>query len=135
MKKTPVSLRSVALKWFRTKGNIQAEVEEMQEEQRSLSSMQTLSVCSLLMDSCVRWQVLTVAVVNIGMQLSGIDAVSRRTIVLFFSSFVYMCVYCHILNVQQLCSYYMRGRSYSARVPSWAPPVHPYITVSHPLND
>lgn len=64
----------------------------MQEEQRSLSSMQTLSVCSLLMDSCVRWQVLTVAVVNIGMQLSGIDAVSRRTIVLFFSSFVYMCV-------------------------------------------
>uniref|UniRef100_A0A668RWW2 Major facilitator superfamily (MFS) profile domain-containing protein n=1 Tax=Oreochromis aureus TaxID=47969 RepID=A0A668RWW2_OREAU len=40
-----------ALKWFRTKGNIQAEVEEMQEEQRSLSSMQTLSVCSLLMDS------------------------------------------------------------------------------------
>uniref|UniRef100_A0A669DB06 Solute carrier family 2 member 15b n=1 Tax=Oreochromis niloticus TaxID=8128 RepID=A0A669DB06_ORENI len=64
-----------ALKWFRTKGNIQAEVEEMQEEQRSLSSMQTLSVCSLLMDSSVRWQVLTVAVVNIGMQLSGIDAI------------------------------------------------------------
>lgn len=107
----------------------------MQEEQRSLSSMQTLSVCSLLMDSSVRWQVLTVAVVNIGMQLSGIDAVSRRTIVLPFSSFVYMCVCCHILNVQQLWSYYMRVRSYSARVPSWAPPVHPYITVSHPLND
>ncbi|KAL3996023.1 receptor-type tyrosine-protein phosphatase T [Sarotherodon galilaeus] len=64
-----------ALKWFRTKGNIQAEVEEMQEEQRSLSSMQTLSVCSLLMDTSVRWQVLTVAVVNIGMQLSGIDAI------------------------------------------------------------
>lgn len=96
IKKTPVSLRSVALKWFRTKGNIQAEVEEMQEEQRSLSSMQTLSVCSLLMDSCVRWQVLTVAVVNIGMQLSGIDAVSRRTIVLFFFIFcLYVCVLSH----------------------------------------
>uniref|UniRef100_A0AAQ5YY95 Solute carrier family 2 member 15b n=1 Tax=Amphiprion ocellaris TaxID=80972 RepID=A0AAQ5YY95_AMPOC len=41
-----------ALKWFRTKGNIQAEVEEMQEEQRSLSSIQTLSVRNLLMDRC-----------------------------------------------------------------------------------
>uniref|UniRef100_A0AAQ5ZPN7 Solute carrier family 2 member 15b n=1 Tax=Amphiprion ocellaris TaxID=80972 RepID=A0AAQ5ZPN7_AMPOC len=64
-----------ALKWFRTKGNIQAEVEEMQEEQRSLSSIQTLSVRNLLMDRCVRWQVITIAVVNIGMQLSGIDAI------------------------------------------------------------
>eukprot|EP00064_Thunnus_orientalis_P016723 superscaffoldBa00003378_g16794 len=63
-----------ALKWYRTKGNIQAEVEEMQEEQRSLSSIQTISVRGLLMDRCVRWQVITIVVVNIGMQLSGIDA-------------------------------------------------------------
>lgn len=48
----------------------------MQEEQRSLSSIQTLSVRGLLKDRGVRWQVVTVAVVNIGMQLSGIDAVS-----------------------------------------------------------
>ncbi|XP_030593768.1 solute carrier family 2 member 15b [Archocentrus centrarchus] len=75
MEKGDVHATIAALKWFRTKGNIQAEVEEMQEEQRSLSSMQTLSVCSLLVDHCVRWQVLTVAVVNIGMQLSGIDAI------------------------------------------------------------
>jgi len=64
-----------ALKWYRTKGNIQAEVEEMQEEQRSLSSIQTVSVRGLLIDRCVRWQVITIVVVNIGMQLSGIDAI------------------------------------------------------------
>ncbi|XP_013865643.1 solute carrier family 2 member 15b [Austrofundulus limnaeus] len=64
-----------ALKRFCKKGNIQAEVEEMQEEQRSLSSVQTLSVCSLLTDRCVRWQVLTIVVLNVGMQLSGIDAI------------------------------------------------------------
>lgn len=48
----------------------------MQEELRSLSSIQTVSVCGLLTDRCVRWQLITIAVVNIGMQLSGIDAVS-----------------------------------------------------------
>ncbi|KAM9770349.1 solute carrier family 2 member 15b [Menidia menidia] len=64
-----------ALKWFRTKGNIQAEVEEMQEEQRSLSTIETLSVRRLLRDRSVRWQVITIVVVNIGMQLSGIDAI------------------------------------------------------------
>ncbi|CAL1577756.1 unnamed protein product [Knipowitschia caucasica] len=64
-----------ALKWYRSKCNIQAEIEEMQEEQRSLSSVQTLSVWSLLQDQSVRWQVLSVVVINIGMQLSGIDAI------------------------------------------------------------
>lgn len=66
---------SAALKWYRSKSSIQAEMEEMQEEQRSLSSVQTISVLGLLMDRCVRWQVITIIVVNIGMQLSGIDAV------------------------------------------------------------
>lgn len=64
-----------ALKWFRTKADIQAEVEEMQEEQRSLSSIETLSVRRLLKDRCVRWQLITIVVINIGMQLSGIDAI------------------------------------------------------------
>ncbi|XP_029292003.1 solute carrier family 2 member 15b isoform X2 [Cottoperca gobio] len=64
-----------ALKWYRHKGNIQAEIDEMQEEQRSLSSIQTLSVWGLLTDRCVRWQVITIMVLNIGMQLSGIDAI------------------------------------------------------------
>ncbi|TKS69116.1 Solute carrier family 2, facilitated glucose transporter member 5 [Collichthys lucidus] len=64
-----------ALKQYRCKENIQAEVEEMQEEQRSLSSIDTISVRGLLIDRCVRWQVVTIVVVNIGMQLSGIDAI------------------------------------------------------------
>ncbi|CAG13271.1 unnamed protein product, partial [Tetraodon nigroviridis] len=64
-----------ALKRYRRNENIQAEVEEMQEEQRSLSSIRSVSVWGLLTDRCVRWQVITIAVVNIGMQLSGIDAI------------------------------------------------------------
>lgn len=51
----------------------------MQEEQRSLSSVETLSVWKLMLDDTVRWQVLSVVVINIGMQLSGIDAV--RTVI------------------------------------------------------
>lgn len=47
----------------------------MQEEQRSLLSVETLSVWKLLLDDTVRWQVLSVVVINIGMQLSGIDAI------------------------------------------------------------
>ncbi|XP_063064840.1 solute carrier family 2, facilitated glucose transporter member 9-like [Engraulis encrasicolus] len=64
-----------ALKWYRRQSNIQAEVEEMQEEQRSLSSVQTVSVLELLRDRSVRWQVFSVMMVNAGMQLSGIDAI------------------------------------------------------------
>nr|XP_057932890.1 solute carrier family 2 member 15a isoform X2 [Doryrhamphus excisus] len=64
-----------ALKRYRASCNIQAEIEEMQEEQRSLSSVETLSVWRLLLDKTVRWQILTVVVINIGMQLSGIDAI------------------------------------------------------------
>lgn len=47
----------------------------MQEEQRSLSLVDTVSVKQLLHDVTVRWQVVSVVVINIGMQLSGIDAV------------------------------------------------------------
>uniref|UniRef100_A0A4W4FUS0 Major facilitator superfamily (MFS) profile domain-containing protein n=1 Tax=Electrophorus electricus TaxID=8005 RepID=A0A4W4FUS0_ELEEL len=64
-----------ALKTYRGKANNQEEVEEMQEEQHFHSSVQTVSVCELLRDRTVRWQVLSVAVVNMGMQLSGIDAI------------------------------------------------------------
>uniref|UniRef100_A0A3B4DI56 Major facilitator superfamily (MFS) profile domain-containing protein n=1 Tax=Pygocentrus nattereri TaxID=42514 RepID=A0A3B4DI56_PYGNA len=64
-----------ALKWYRAKCNIQAEIEEMQEEQRSLSTVETVSVWQLLLDPTVRWQVLSVVIINIGMQLSGIDAI------------------------------------------------------------
>ncbi|XP_068585111.1 LOW QUALITY PROTEIN: solute carrier family 2, facilitated glucose transporter member 9-like [Cebidichthys violaceus] len=75
MEKGNIQATIEALKWYHPKGNIQAEVDEMQEEQRSLSSVQTISVWGLIRDRCVRWQVITIAVVNIGMQLSGIDAI------------------------------------------------------------
>ncbi|XP_043568847.1 solute carrier family 2, facilitated glucose transporter member 5-like isoform X4 [Chiloscyllium plagiosum] len=66
-----------ALTWYRNKynSNIQAEIEEMQEEQRSLTSLQTISVFQLIADYSVRWQLVSVIVINIGMQLSGIDAI------------------------------------------------------------
>ncbi|KAM4730505.1 solute carrier family 2 member 15a isoform 3-T3 [Anableps anableps] len=75
IEKNNVHATITALKWYRAKCDIQAEIEEMQEEQRSLSSVETLSVWNLLLDDSVRWQVLTVVVINIGMQLSGIDAI------------------------------------------------------------
>ncbi|XP_069560975.1 solute carrier family 2 member 15b [Brachyistius frenatus] len=75
IEKRNVHATIAALKWLRNKGDIQAEVEEMQEEQRSLSSIETLSVRGLLTDRCVRWQVITIVVLNVGMQLSGIDAI------------------------------------------------------------
>ncbi|KAK5866497.1 hypothetical protein PBY51_020685 [Eleginops maclovinus] len=75
IEKGNINATIAALKWYRPKGNIQAEVDEMQEEQRSLSSVQTISVLGLLRDRCVRWQVITIVVLNIGMQLSGIDAI------------------------------------------------------------
>ncbi|KAA0718001.1 Solute carrier family 2, facilitated glucose transporter member 9 [Triplophysa tibetana] len=86
-----------ALKWYRAKCDIQAEIEEMQEEQRSLSSVATLSVWQLLLDRTVRWQVLSVMVINIGMQLSGIDAcftierLGRRPLIIGGFGFMGVC--------------------------------------------
>ncbi|RXM99116.1 F-box/WD repeat-containing protein 1A [Acipenser ruthenus] len=72
-----------ALKWYRSKCNIQAEIEEMQEEQRSLSTVETVSVWGLMMDKSVRWQFISVIVINMGMQLSGIDAIWFYTNAIF----------------------------------------------------
>lgn len=60
----------------------------MQEEQRSLATLKTLSVWRLVQDDTVRWQVLSVVVINIGMQLSSIDAVSQQRYTITF----YCCV-------------------------------------------
>ncbi|MGH0145819.1 UNVERIFIED_CONTAM: hypothetical protein FKN15_010667 [Acipenser sinensis] len=69
--------------WYRSKCNIQAEIEEMQEEQRSLSTVETVSVWGLMMDKSVRWQFISVIVINMGMQLSGIDAIWFYTNAIF----------------------------------------------------
>lgn len=65
-----------ALHRFLGTPNVQDVIEEMKEEQRSLSSVDMVSVWQLLRDRSIRWQTLSVVVVNAGMQLSGIDAVS-----------------------------------------------------------
>ncbi|XP_072882890.1 solute carrier family 2, facilitated glucose transporter member 5-like [Hemitrygon akajei] len=66
-----------ALTWYRSRYNVnvQAEIEEMQEEQLSLVSLETITVWQLLTDGSVRWQLASIVVINIGMQLSGIDAI------------------------------------------------------------
>lgn len=67
---------STALHRFLGTPDVQDVIKEMKEEQQSLSSMEMVSVWQLLRDRSVRWQTLSVVVVNAGMQLSGIDAVS-----------------------------------------------------------
>lgn len=64
-----------ALRCFRGEYNVQDVIEEMQEEQQSLTSVETVSVCQLLLDRTLFWQILSVIVINMGMQLSGIDAI------------------------------------------------------------
>ncbi|NXJ69153.1 GTR9 protein, partial [Rostratula benghalensis] len=62
---------------------VQDVMEEMKEEQRSLSSVEVVSVWQLLRDRSVLWQTLSVVVVNAGMQLSGIDAIWFYTNTIF----------------------------------------------------
>ncbi|XP_069609852.1 solute carrier family 2, facilitated glucose transporter member 9-like isoform X2 [Ranitomeya imitator] len=64
-----------ALRCFRGEYDVHDVIEEMQEEQQSLTSVKTVSVCQLLMDRTLFWQILSVVVINMGMQLSGIDAI------------------------------------------------------------
>ncbi|XP_072280956.1 solute carrier family 2, facilitated glucose transporter member 9-like [Pyxicephalus adspersus] len=65
----------LALRCFRGEYDVQDVIEEMQEEQKSLSSVEVVSVFTLLMDRTLFWQTLSVVVINMGMQLSGIDAI------------------------------------------------------------
>ncbi|NWV11147.1 GTR9 protein, partial [Ptilonorhynchus violaceus] len=72
-----------ALHRFLGSPDVQDVIEEMEEEQRSLSSVEMVSVWQLLRDRSVRWQTLSVVVVNAGMQLSGIDAIWFYTNTIF----------------------------------------------------
>ncbi|NXD01902.1 GTR9 protein, partial [Certhia familiaris] len=72
-----------ALHRFLGTPDVQDVIEEMREEQRSLSSMEMASVWQLLRDRSMRWQTLSVVVVNAGMQLSGIDAIWFYTNTIF----------------------------------------------------
>uniref|UniRef100_A0A8C4VVR5 Solute carrier family 2, facilitated glucose transporter member 5 n=1 Tax=Gopherus evgoodei TaxID=1825980 RepID=A0A8C4VVR5_9SAUR len=72
-----------ALRWFLGKDDVRDVLEEMWEEQCSLSSLETISIWQLLQDGSVRWQTLSVVVINMGMQLSGIDAIWFYTNTIF----------------------------------------------------
>ncbi|NXB75208.1 GTR9 protein, partial [Donacobius atricapilla] len=72
-----------ALHRFLGTADVQDVIKEMKEEQRSLSSMEMVSIWRLLRDRAVRWQMLSVMVVNAGMQLSGIDAIWFYTNTIF----------------------------------------------------
>ncbi|KAM4703848.1 solute carrier family 2, facilitated glucose transporter member 9-like [Rhinophrynus dorsalis] len=64
-----------ALRCFLGEYNVQDIIEEMQEEQKSLSSLETVSVLQFLSDRSLFWQIVSIIVLNMGMQLSGIDAI------------------------------------------------------------
>uniref|UniRef100_A0A8C5STV2 Solute carrier family 2, facilitated glucose transporter member 5 n=1 Tax=Laticauda laticaudata TaxID=8630 RepID=A0A8C5STV2_LATLA len=63
--------------------NVQDTIAEIEEEKRSLVSVKAVSVWQLLSDHSVRFQVLSVVVINMGMQLSGIDAIWFYTNAIF----------------------------------------------------
>ncbi|NXF79331.1 GTR9 protein, partial [Sclerurus mexicanus] len=83
IERNDVSAATKALHRFLGTPNVQDVIEEMKEEQQSLSSMEMVSVWQLLRDRSVRWQTLSVVVVNAGMQLSGIDAIWFYTNIIF----------------------------------------------------
>ncbi|XP_042315011.1 solute carrier family 2, facilitated glucose transporter member 9-like [Sceloporus undulatus] len=83
IEKNDVHEATIALRWFLGKYDVQDVIEEMQEEKRSLASVETVSVWQLLLDRSVRWQVFSVVVINMGMQLSGIDAIWFYTNAIF----------------------------------------------------
>uniref|UniRef100_A0A8C5NIS0 Major facilitator superfamily (MFS) profile domain-containing protein n=1 Tax=Junco hyemalis TaxID=40217 RepID=A0A8C5NIS0_JUNHY len=72
-----------ALQRFLGSPEVQDVIKEMQEEQRSLSCVEMTSVWQLLRERSLRWQTLSVAVLNAGMQLSGIDAIWFYTNTIF----------------------------------------------------
>ncbi|NWX11772.1 GTR9 protein, partial [Aegotheles bennettii] len=83
IERNDISGATKALHRFLGTPGVQDVIEEMKEEQQSLSSMEMVSVWQLLRDHSVRWQTLSVVVVNAGMQLSGIDAIWFYTNTIF----------------------------------------------------
>ncbi|XP_078497288.1 solute carrier family 2, facilitated glucose transporter member 9-like isoform X1 [Lissotriton helveticus] len=75
IEKNNVHAAVAALRRFLGKHDVDDIVAEMKEEQLSLTSVESVAVHQLLCDRSVRWQLISVVVINMGMQLSGIDAI------------------------------------------------------------
>ncbi|NP_001159589.1 solute carrier family 2 member 9, like 1 isoform X1 [Danio rerio] len=65
-----------ALQYLWGLGEYKMEIEEMSEEQAVIGEKQNMSVLDLLRDKSVRWQVISLLVLNIGIQFSGISAIT-----------------------------------------------------------
>ncbi|XP_030058712.1 solute carrier family 2, facilitated glucose transporter member 5 isoform X2 [Microcaecilia unicolor] len=72
-----------ALKSYHGDCDVHDLIQEMKDEKNSLSSVEMCSVQELLSDHSLRWQVITIVVINIGMQMSGIDAIWFYTNAIF----------------------------------------------------
>lgn len=66
----------VALQRLRGWDNVDAELTEMRLEDQSERAEGRLSVLSLLSQRSLRWQLVSIIVMNMGQQLSGVNAVS-----------------------------------------------------------
>ncbi|XP_029011024.1 solute carrier family 2, facilitated glucose transporter member 1a [Betta splendens] len=68
-----------ALQRLRGRDDVDAELEEMRVEDQSEKDEGRLSALSLLSQRSLRWQLVTVVVLNMGQQLSGVNAVYYYT--------------------------------------------------------
>ncbi|XP_053136573.1 solute carrier family 2, facilitated glucose transporter member 5-like [Hemicordylus capensis] len=64
-----------ALKKLRGKDDVDDEIEEMRQEDVGEKSEKNMTLCRLLRFSALRWQVISVVVLLVGQQQSGINAV------------------------------------------------------------
>lgn len=60
---------------LRGRDDVDAEMEEMRLEDQSERAEGRLSVFSLLSQRSLRWQLISVIIMNMGQQLSGVNAV------------------------------------------------------------
>lgn len=77
-----------ALRRLRGWDNVEAEVTEMRLEEHSERAEGRLSVLSLLSQRSLRWQLVSIIVMNMGQQLSGVNAVSPASHSVFCHLFI-----------------------------------------------
>lgn len=66
-----------ALQRLRGWDDVEEELSEMRLEDQSEKAEGRLSVLKLLSQRSLRWQLISIIVMNMGQQLSGVNAVSR----------------------------------------------------------
>lgn len=74
------ALSPSALQRLRGWENVEEELEEMRLEEQSERAEGRLSVLSLLSQRSLRWQLVSIIIMNMGQQLSGVNAVSHAVV-------------------------------------------------------